>query len=80
MSDGDGNHTHGGRAHIGPGEDPLHGAEPLPERDGPIPAVILVPILDWDLWSAETPMGATWSVDDQESLSARAGELGWRPE
>lgn len=66
-----------GRAHIRPGEDPLHGAEPLPEVPGRIPRVILVPIAEWDRWVRENPAGATWDKRDEEAILARARELGW---
>lgn len=67
------------RMHIQPGEDPLHGNEPLPESCGPIPAVILVPIAEWDAWVKANPAGASWDVADETSILDRAYALGWRP-
>ena len=68
-----------GRAHIRPGEDPLLGAEPLPEIRGPIPSVILVPVEDWDAWDAEHPYGCEWDAADERDILQRAWTLGWRP-
>lgn len=67
------------RMHIQPGQDPLTGHEPLPESPGPIPAVILVPIEDWDEWVRANPAGAQWLVADEPEILRRAHELGWRP-
>lgn len=64
------------RAHIAPGQDPLCGHEPMPERPGPIPRVILVPIADWD---ARPPCGASWDTAHEDAILTRAYELGWRP-
>lgn len=63
------------RAHIAPGEDPLHGHEPMPEQRGPIPAVILVPALQWDLWSIQTPVGAIWDREYEADILATAQRL-----
>ncbi len=67
------------RMHIQPGEDPLLGHEPLPEQPGPIPAVLLVPIAEWDRWVAEHPAGASWAQRDEAAILDRAYALGWRP-
>jgi hypothetical protein len=55
------------------------GYEPLPESRGPIPAVILVPIADWDSWVAAHPAGAAWDAADEPAILDRAYALGWRP-
>jgi len=65
-----------GRAHIAPGEDPLHGHEPMPEQPGPIPMVILVPIADWD---TRPPCGVSWDCEHEDDILDRAYSLGWRP-
>lgn len=65
------------RAHIAPGEDPLHGHEPMPEQPGPIPQIVLVPVAEWDEWAADHPVGAEWDIEDQDAILARARELGW---
>lgn len=67
------------RMHIQPGEDPLHGNEPLPESRGPIPAVILVPVTEWDAWVRDNPAGASWDVKNETVILDKASSLGWRP-
>jgi hypothetical protein len=67
------------RLHTQPGEDPMLGCEPMPESRGPIPAVILVPIADWDSWVAAHPAGAAWDAADEPAILDRAYALGWRP-
>lgn len=67
------------RIHIQPGEDPLLGNEPLPESRGPIPAVILVPINEWDAWVHDNPAGATWLTEHETAILDKAFALGWRP-
>jgi hypothetical protein len=67
------------RMHIQPGENPLLGHEPLPESPGPIPAVILVPVAEWDEWVRTHPAGAEWDVAHETSILDRAYALGWRP-
>ena len=64
------------RMRIEPGEDPLHGNEPIVHKRA-IPAVALVPVDEWDAWAAEHPYGATWDKADEAEVFARARSLGW---
>lgn len=68
----------GERMHIPPGTDPLLGHEPM-TAPGPIPAVILVPIDEWDAWVRAHPAGAAWDVEHETAILERAHALGWRP-
>lgn len=67
------------RRHLRPGADPLAGdpRDALPEAPGPIPAVILVPVADWDAWVRDHPVGALWLTADEPAILERAKELGW---
>ena len=65
------------RMRIEPGEDPLHGNEPIIHKRS-VPRVALVPISDWDTWSADHPYGATWDSQHQDDIFAKARTLGWR--
>lgn len=67
------------RSHIAPGEDPLQGNEPMPEQRGPIPAVILVPVAEWDAWVRQHPAGAEWDAQHEAAILEQAHRLGWRP-
>jgi hypothetical protein len=66
------------RWHVQPDEDPLCGDEPLPESRGPVPAVILVPTVEWDAWVRANPVGAAWDRVDEPAILERATALGWR--
>ena len=66
-----------GRMSIEPGEDPLHGNEPI-VRKRAIPLVALVPIEEWEAWSRATIIGVWWEQEHEAEILARAESLGWR--
>jgi hypothetical protein len=49
-----------------------------PMEPGPIPAVILVPVEEWDEWAATHPVGASWDRAAEPAILERAARLGWR--
>ena len=51
---------------------------PLPEPPGPIPAVLLVPVEEWDQWTRDNPAGAEWDQTDEAAILDKARALGWR--
>lgn len=42
-----------------------------------IPQVALVPVAEWDMWSAANPVGAKWEKADEPEIFAKARSLGW---
>lgn len=64
------------RMRIEPGEDPLHGNEPVVHKRA-IPRVALVPIAEWDAWAKDHPYGAWWDTADEAEIFAKAESLGW---
>lgn len=67
---------HFDRMRIEPGEDPLHGNEPILHSRA-IPKVALVPIEDWEQWCLANPLGATWDKTDEAKIFEQARMLGW---
>lgn len=65
------------RMRIEPGEDPLHGNEPIVHKRA-TPRVALVPAQEWDERSAQCPCGVIWDRSEQDEIFARARSLGWQ--